>query len=284
MNYRVLGKSGIRVSEVGVGGHQNKVPRSGLSDEQASTWRTDFLGDVPAVSHVERAQVIGRALDLGVNYFDTSLDIETESLGRSLKILGRRGECVATLVAGVLQYLMPDTNSYWAKKAVAQDIDRGLELFGYDHFDVCIVCMCNAWYGPGIIEGALDATDDARTAGKIRAVGISDHQDGEFSAHVIERYGDRLDMVMYPLNYLRSDAATRLLPLVKEQNLGFVAMKALARGEVLTDPDFRAYADSVSLTPAAASFHWTLQHSEVSVALGAVNAVAEIEENVRGSV
>jgi len=88
---------------------------------------------------------------------------------------------------------------------------------------------------------------------------------------------------MYPFNYLRPDAAMRLLPLVRERDLGFVAMKALARGDVLTDPEFLAYADSVSLTPAAASYHWTLQHPDVSVALGAVNAVAEIEENVRGA-
>ena len=220
----------------------------------------------------------------GVTYFDTSLDPETESLGKSLKILGRREECVATLVAGMLQYLMPDTRAYWAKKAVAQDIDRGLSLFGFDSFEVCITCMCNNWYGHRMIEGALEAMAEAKDAGKIRAAGISDHQDGEFLAYVIERYHDMLDMVMYPLSYVRRDAEAKILPLVRQYDLGFVAMKPLARGAVLDDPDVVAYARSVSASPAVAAVRWVLGHPEVCVALDAVNAVTEIAENCSASV
>ena len=230
MKYRILGKTDIKVSEIGIGGHQKLIQMPPGTSSLHPYWFTNFNGQVPAMSDSDRAKIIERALDLGVTYFDTSLDLETKSLGNSLKILGRRQECVTTLVAGVLQYLMPNTTPYWAKKAVSQDIDRGLSLFGYDHFDVCITCMCNNWYGHGIMEGALEAMSEAKQAGKIRAAGISDHQDGEFLAHTIERYHDKLDMVMYPLNYTRQDAATRILPLVKKYNLGFVAMKPLAQG------------------------------------------------------
>ena len=231
------------------------------------------------MSDVDRAKIIAKSLDLGANYFDTSLDPETESLGKSLKILDRRDECVATLVAGVFQYLEPNTSTYWARKAVSQDIDRGLSLFGFDCFDVCITCMCNNWYGHHMIDGAIEAMAEAKRAGKIRAVGISDHQDGEFLAHVIERYHDMLDMVMYPFSYVRPGARETILPLVKKYRLGFVAMKPFAQGTIFENPDFRKHAEALSAPPAVSALRWVLGHPEVSVALAAVNALHEIEEN-----
>lgn len=283
MKYRTLGTTGIRVSEVGVGGHQDKAPKGTLSAEQCASYTTEFDGELHTMSHQDRAKIIGRALDLGINYFDTSLDMETESMGRSLKILGRRDECVVTLVAGVMQYMVPDTRYYWAKKAVAQDIDLGLALLGSDHFDVCITCMCNMWYGHHMVEGALDAMAEAKEAGKIRASGISDHQDGEFLSYVIDRYHDRLDMVMYPLSYIRRTAEEKLLPLIREHEMGYVAMKPLQRRDAMADPGLQSYASDAGLPPAAGAIRWVLEHPEVSVALAAVNSLDEIEENAKGS-
>ncbi len=283
MNYRTLGKTGIRVSEVGVGGHENKVPKESVSTEQRAAYTTEFDGLIHAMSPQDRAKIIGRALDLGINYFDTSLDLETESIGHSLKTLGRRQECVVTLVAGVMQYMVPDTRYYWAKKAVAQDIDRGLQLLGSDYFDVCITCMCNMWYGHHMVEGALDAMAEAKEAGKVRAAGISDHQDGEFLSYVVQRYHDRLDMVMYPLSYVRRTAEDKLLPLLAKYDIGYVAMKPLQRREAMADPGLQAYAREAGLSPAAGAIKWVLEHPEVSVALAAVNSLDEIEENAKGS-
>ena len=205
-------------------------------------------------------------------------------MGRVLGILGRRQECVVTLVAGVMQYMVPGTRYYWAKKAVAQDIDRGLQLFGSDYFDVCITCMCNMWYGDQMVEGALDAMAEAKEAGKIRATGISDHQDGNFISHAVERFHDRLDMVMYPLSYVRRTAEATLLPLLRKHGMGYVAMKPLQRRDALADPGLRKYADDAGLPYAAGAIRWVLEHPEVSVALAAVNSLDEIEENAKGSV
>lgn len=282
MKYRVLGKSGIQVSAVGVGGHQNMAPKTTLSAAQQAAYLTDFEKQIHVMSHQERAKIIGRALELGINYFDTSLDMETESMGHSLKILGQREKCVITLVAGVMQYMLPDTRTSWAKKAVAQDIDRGLQLFGSDYFDVCLTCMCNQWYGDAMIEGALEAMAEAKAAGKIRASGISDHQDGQFLASVIEKYHDGLDMVMYPFSYIRRTAARKIMPLTHKYDLGYVAMKPLQRREVLKDPGLQKYAREKELPPTAGAIHWVLEQPEVSVALAAVNSLEEIEENAKG--
>lgn len=279
MKLRTLGKTGIEVSEIGVGGHQNMVGISSLSNHQRRSWRTSFNDQVPAMSDLDRAKVIERALDLGVNYFDTSTDPETESLGKSLKIIARRDECVATLVAGVFQYLRPDTSTYWARKAVSQDIDQGLSLFGYDYFDVCLTCMCNNWYGHNMIEGALTAMAEAKQAGKIRAVGISDHQNGEFLSYIIERYHDMLDVIMYPFSYVRQGAKKTIFPLIKKYNLGFIAMKPLAQGRIFENSAFHKHTEAVSASPAVSALRWVLDYPEVSVALAAVNALHEIEEN-----
>ena len=74
MQYRTLGKSGIKVSEIGVGGHQTMELASALDPGHAATRRTHLNGQIPAMPDADRATLIDCALDLGVNYFDTSLD------------------------------------------------------------------------------------------------------------------------------------------------------------------------------------------------------------------
>ena len=139
-----------------------------------------------------------------------------------------------------------------------------------------------------MIEGALDAMQEAKQSGKIRATGISDHQNGDFLAYVIERYHERLDMVMYPFSYVRREGAMKILPLIEKYDLGFVAMKPLARRAVLDDAGFTEYYrnignSSTETSPAKEAFRWVLAHPQVSVALAAVNALREIEENAGSS-
>jgi len=84
LRYRVLGRTGFKVSELGFGGHEyrrwlNTYHFPGDYD------REEFLKSQP-----ERNGFVERAIDSGVNFFDTTLREEAESLGSALKTLGRR--------------------------------------------------------------------------------------------------------------------------------------------------------------------------------------------------
>ena len=56
MNYRTLGRTGIRVSEVGVGGHQDKAPKETLPPGQRASYTTEFDGLIHEMSHQDPRQ------------------------------------------------------------------------------------------------------------------------------------------------------------------------------------------------------------------------------------
>ena len=95
MRSRLLGRSGIEVSEIGLGGH-----REGVEDRGGIARTARFF-----LSAQDRARVVGRAIDGGATYFDTTFGCEIESLGESLRILGRRdgllnlGDCTLAAAA-----------------------------------------------------------------------------------------------------------------------------------------------------------------------------------------
>lgn len=80
MNYRRLGRSKLLVSEIGVGGHHRRMN----SPE----------GRIFSSAAQERAAIFSRALDKGVNLFDTTFKEEVISFGEALKVMGRRDEMV----------------------------------------------------------------------------------------------------------------------------------------------------------------------------------------------
>jgi hypothetical protein len=102
MRYRTLGKTGLKVSVVGFGG----IP-------------------IQRVSVTEAVEIVNRALDLGINFFDTArgyTDSE-EKLGAALKL--RRGEAVVATKS------MART-----KEAMAADIRKSLNTMGLEYIDL----------------------------------------------------------------------------------------------------------------------------------------------------
>ena len=81
MRYRRLGRSEIRVSEIGVGGHHLRKDASGRKRVFRATAQ-------------ERAAIFSRALDQGIDFFDTTFQEEVISFGKALKVMGRRDEMV----------------------------------------------------------------------------------------------------------------------------------------------------------------------------------------------
>jgi aryl-alcohol dehydrogenase-like predicted oxidoreductase len=166
MRYRALGRSGLQVSEIGFGTGDN-------------------AGLLVRGSEREQQDVVGRALELGITYFDTSPDygkgLAETNLGRALKALRADNAIVCTKVE-----IMPDELVAGdIEKKIGRSIDDSLKRLGMDSVDVLM--MHNAprlehdlhaptWtpLTPEDFRGpALRALERARAAGKARYLGIA---------------------------------------------------------------------------------------------------------------
>jgi len=164
MKYRVLGRSGLRVSELGFGTGDN----AGLM----------VLG-----SERERLTAMERALALGVNYFDTSPDygkgVAERNLGAALRQLGAKDAIVSTKV----EIMPPDLDTIHDK--VLRSLDESLARLGMDSVDLLLIHnppqlrrnpSIVTWtpITPADMAGpALEALQELRAAGKVRYFGFA---------------------------------------------------------------------------------------------------------------
>ena len=194
MNYKVLGKTGLLVSEVGVGG----IP---IQRADAATAKT----------------LMAAAADMGVNFLDSAraYSVSEQYLGDAL--VGIRDRFIIATKSGAM-----------TKEAMARDIQISLDNFHTDYIDLYQLhnpkpADVESIIGPG---GALDALREAREAGKIGHIGVTLHSKELFAQFL--NY-DWVETIMFPYNIVETQAQ-ELIAACKEKNIGFICMKPMAGG------------------------------------------------------
>lgn len=206
MEYRQFGQTGIRISAIGFGCWE-------IGGGYGSIEETDFV------------KAVGRALDLGVNCFDTA---EAYGFGASEKSLAkalgsRRKEAVITTKFGVGY---PDTPNYRdsTRKRVMESIEKSLKNLNTDYADVYLV----HWPDRNTpFEETVRALDDLVQQGKVRAVGLSNFKLSEIEACMRTR---RIDVVQYCWNMFDRRMQKEIFPYCREHNIGVMAYGSLAYG------------------------------------------------------
>jgi len=191
-----LGKTGFEVSRIGFGG----IPIQRLTEAEA-------------------IRVVQRSLDLGVTFLDTANGYTTseERIGKA--IAGRRAQVilatktVARDRATALQHLEQSL-----KRLQVEVIDLW-QLHNVSTFEALDQAL-----GP---DGALEAARQAVQSGKVRHIGITSHSmDVALKAVPLGHF----ETIQFPFNFVTSEPADSLLPLARQHDLGFIAMKPLAGG------------------------------------------------------
>ena len=218
MHQRTLGRSNIRVSEIGLGGHREGVEKhEGL----ARTARF-FLPDQ------QRAAVIARAIDRGITYFDTTFGCEIESLGRSLRLLGRRdGLFVSAMRVDFFANWLsarPDVRAY-----ARSEFESRLAEFNAGPIDQFILGAMEQGdplsHPRSILDDALDELFHLRDRGLLRTVGFSCH-DPDYAARLLLAF-PAFDCVMVPYNFANRKAEGALCAAVRQTGAALIAMKTL---------------------------------------------------------
>jgi aryl-alcohol dehydrogenase-like predicted oxidoreductase len=206
MEHRQFGQTGINISAVGFG-----------------CW--EIGGGYGSIEETEFIKAINRALDIGINSFDTA---EAYGFGASEKSLAkalgsRRKEAVITTKFGVGY---PDKPNYrdGSRQRVMDSIEKSLKSLNTDYVDVYLV------HWPDRVtpfEETMRALDDLVKQGKVRAVGLSNFKLSEIQRCMSAR---RVDVVQYCWNMFDRRMEKEIFPYCRENGIGVMAYGSLAYG------------------------------------------------------
>ncbi len=227
MEYARLGHTGLVVSRVCLGCMSYGDPdRVGADGTRRWPW---------ALREEESRPFFKRALDLGINFFDTA-NVYTggtseEITGRALKDFARREDVVlATKVHGAMTS-KPNGHGL-SRKAIFQEIDASLRRLGTDYVDLYQI---HRWDNDTPIEETLEALNDVVRAGKARYLGASSMYAWQFSKaqYLAERHGwTRFVSMQNFYNLLYREEEREMAPLCNDQGVGMIPWSPLARGRL----------------------------------------------------
>lgn len=224
MEYRNLGRTGLKVSRIALGCMSYGDPSRGNH-----SW---------VMSEEEGRPFIRKALEAGINFFDTanvySDGASEEVLGRAIRdFTSRESVVIATKAYGRMR---PDANGQGlSRKAIFAEIDASLKRLGTDYVDLYQI---HRWDYETPSEETLEALSDVVRAGKARYLGASSMHAWQFmKALGLQRQHGWAPFVSMQnhLNLLYREEEREMLPLCRSEGIGVVPWSPLARGR-LTRP------------------------------------------------
>jgi aryl-alcohol dehydrogenase-like predicted oxidoreductase len=206
MEHRPFGRTGLDVSAVGFG-----------------CWEVG--GGYGEADEADFARAVGRALDLGINCFDTAegygMGASEQALGRALG--SRRDEAVVVTKFGMNYKDMPNLRDS-SRDRVLASIDKSLKNLGTDWVDVYMI----HWPDRNTpFAETMEALEEVVRDGKVRFVGVSNFKLTEIEEAARTR---PVDVVQYGYNLFDRRMETEILPYCQEHGIGFMGYGSLAFG------------------------------------------------------
>lgn len=268
---RTLGRTGLDVSILGVGGHTYPV------------------GDGPNdfCNLDERAQLIAHLVEAGVNYFDTTWQNEVELLADSL----RRANIQKPLTVS-LQYVDGISDARW-RQNLRRELENRLHAMNYDRAPLFIMGVGNNKPPFSEMMAAAEALHALKTEGLIQNIGFSCHELTAFEnvERVIED-SDLLDYMMIRYNWKFQQAAEKLFPVAQEHNVGLALMKVFCwdcgpdnwgRRISVFEPleNEERQSQTNQLNAAQRSWLWCVQNAPCHTTVPSINALWEADQLIQ---
>lgn len=291
MDYRRFGRTGLRVSVMGLG--------SGGPSQ---------LGQSSGVAEDEARRVVRRALDLGINLIDTAADYkESEAiLGRALADVPRDRYVLCTKFNPVRSYDGSDDSLLKGEADLVASVEHSLARLGTDHVDVLHLHGIRPEWYERVRDRFVPVMRRLREQGKTRFLGLTESFSVDSERQTLRRAlaDDLFDALMVGYNLLTPGPEDDVLPEARRRDVGIVVMCAvrrrIGRPELLaaliaelrdrgelprgalpeTGPlDWLVHDGVESVT--AAAYQYAAAHPAVSCVLTGTAKLAHLEANVR---
>jgi aryl-alcohol dehydrogenase-like predicted oxidoreductase len=291
MEYRDLGRTGLRVSEIGFGAWAIGGDAWGTVEDNDSLAAMD------------------RALELGINFIDTA-DVYGNGRSEFLvaeAIRGRRDQVVLSTKGGLMGHHRDPERApvYGQPEKVVEALEASLQRLETDHVDVY---FCHIWWDKHEeTEAFIEAFDRLKKDGKVRAVGVSTN-DLDHIRHFDRN--DGLDAVQLDYSILNREPEREILPYLEERGIGVVVRGPLRmgiltgkfseettfpEGDIRKDwPQEKWFEESLrkverlrpleeGRTLGQLALRYVLSHEAVSVAIPGAKTPAQVEANAAAS-
>ncbi len=217
MDYLNLGRTGLKVSRICLGMMTYGTP----------AWREWVLDEE------QSRPFIRRALELGINFFDTadmySLGVSEEVTGRALRDFARRDEIV---LATKVYFPIGEgpNNRGLSRKHIMEAIDNSLRRLGTDYVDLYQI---HRWDSETPIEETMEALHDVIKCGKARYIGASSMYAWQFAKaqYTADLHGwTRFVSMQNHYNLIYREEEREMMPFCLDQGVGVIPWSPLARG------------------------------------------------------
>ena len=252
MGYRRLGKTGLWISEISLGGHCPLIPQNAKALEN------------PQEVVENRKEVLARAHELGINFFDTDMAKECRIYGQALNELKLRDKFYishdswATGFPEERRKEGESRKSHWLRL-----VDNRLRDYHTDHLDFWRPVSCME------LDEMVEAFEVMHKAGKVRFLAVSNHEP-EKVKQIVAHPSGKISMVLFPYFTMTKESESGVLAACNRQDMGVVAIKPLSAGFLATGGTVK-HLKKVLATP------------NLSAAIPGVANVAQLEENVQAS-
>lgn len=264
MGYRRLGKTGLMISEISLGGHGGHTVE-------------------------DRVPVLQRAVELGMNYVDNNIVEECALYGKAMK--GNRDKWHIGF-ASWPEKLTSEYEKELSKEGMAKAIDDRLKAYNTDMLDLWR--PVGATWGDGqtkqetmleisprVLDMVVEVFEKARKQGKVRFLGVSAHKPEVFR-RVLNGY-PQFSVILFPYMFLTmAFKGDSLLDLAMKKDVGVIAIKPFAAGATFVGGTPTKFEGKVD-TRASSLLKAMLAEKRISAVIPGVTSPEQLDQNVKAS-
>jgi aryl-alcohol dehydrogenase-like predicted oxidoreductase len=235
MEYRRLGKTGLMVSAISLGGHWKRVEIEVGKDKVPARYSdSDYSYPNIAGFMESRDRILNRCIEAGINYLDAMAAPEVLVYGQLLK--GKRDK----FYFGYAWWQKENRSAQWrTADRLLQGLDENLQQAGLEYVDLWRIALPMSMVADPaehkkVEESTIEALSKAKQQGKARFTGVSTH-DRDWLKSLIERFPKEIEAVLFPYTAgskeLPSDS---LFEAIKKNDVGAFAIKPFADNALFT--------------------------------------------------